>query len=142
MGELLDVRTFESRYRELVQEYGRDRANVSCIECERCHGCQSSTFCQDSERLIRCHFCVRCQNCSDSSHCRGSRGLIGCQHCVDSENCSSSSYVVRSVGLTGCTYCFGCVGLYDKDFHILNQPYSRKDYFALTSRLMKELRLG
>jgi hypothetical protein len=60
---------------------------------------------------------------------------------VDSEGCSSSSYVVRCVGLVGCTYCFGCVGLSNKDFHILNQPYSRKEYFALTSRLTKELRL-
>jgi hypothetical protein len=68
--------------------------------------------------------------------------VIACQHCVDCENCSTSSYAVRSFGLAGCTYCFGCVGLSNKDFHILNEPYPRKEYFAIVGRLTKELHLG
>jgi hypothetical protein len=31
------------------------------------------------------------------------------------------------------------VGLTNKDFHILNEPFSRQDYFAITRRLMREL---
>jgi len=142
VSERIDVRTFEAKYRELVAEFGRERGNTACIECERCQACSNSTFCKDSERLLRCHFCVRCQGCTDCSQCRGSKGLIGCQHCIECETCSSSSYLVRSVGLSGCSYCFGCVGLSNKDFHILNQPYSRKDYFAITAKLSKELRLA
>jgi hypothetical protein len=142
VADTLDARTFEARYRDLIQEFGRDRGNTACVECERCQGCSNSTFCKDSERLLRCHFCVRCQSCTDCAHCRASRGLIGCQHCTECENCSSSSYLVRSVGLSGCSYCFGCVGLSNKDFHILNQPFARKEYFAITSRLIQELRLG
>lgn len=142
MAEVLHARDFEARYRDLVQEFGRSRANTGCIECEGCQGCSSSTFCKDSERLLRCHFCVRCQNCTDCAHSRSSRGLNGCQHCNECENCSASSYLVRCVGLSGCTYCFGCVGLSNKDFQILNQPYARREYFAITSQLTKELRLG
>ena len=142
MSDGLDARSFESRYRELVQEFARDRGNTACVECERCQGCSHSTFCKDSERLLRCHFCVRCQNCTDSAHCRSSKGLIGCQHCIECDGCSSSSYLVRCTSLSGCTYCLGCVVLSSKDFHILNEPYSRKDYFAITRRLVKELRLG
>ena len=142
MSDAIDARSFESRYRELVSDFAKERGNTACVECERCQGCSTSTFCKDSERLLRCHFCMRCQGCTDSSHCRGSKGLMGCQHCVECENCSSSSYLVRSVGLSGCSYCFGCVGLSNKDFHILNQPYPRKEYFAITSRLMKELRIA
>jgi len=52
-----------------------------------------------------------------------------------------SAYLVRCTGLTGCTYCFGCVGLHQKDFHILNEPYERKAYFALTQQLAHELGL-
>ena len=141
MGDALDARRFEARYRELVAELGRQRENLGCVECEGCHGCSESTFCKESERLVRCHFCVRCQGCTDSAHCRASRSLIGCQHCVECENCSLSSYLVRGVGLSGCTYCFGCVGLSNKDFHILNEPYSRRDYFAITAQLAKALRI-
>jgi hypothetical protein len=49
---------------------------------------------------------------------------------------------VRCTSLTGCTYCFGCVGLSQRDFHILNEPCGRRDYFAITKRLAQELRLG
>ncbi|MEO8921051.1 MAG: hypothetical protein ABI488_26785 [Polyangiaceae bacterium] len=90
---------------------------------------------------MRCNFCVRCVQCSDSLHCRGSRGLNGCQHCIDCENCSTSSYLVRSIALSNCSYCFGCVGLTGRDFHILNERYERRDYFALTEHLTRELKL-
>jgi len=43
--------------------------------------------------------------------------------------------------LVNCSYCFGCVGLSGKDFYVLNEPYERRDYFALTERLAKELKL-
>ena len=140
MGDLT-AKIFEARLRELVQDMGRDHGNDSCVECERVSASSHSTFCRDSERLVRCHYCVRCSLCTDSSHCRGSRGLIGCQHCVECEGCSASSYLVRSTACTGCTYCFGCVGLSERDFHILNEPYGRKEYFEITKRLMEELRL-
>jgi hypothetical protein len=142
MAAELTARSFESRFRELVSSFGGERGNDSCVECERCTACAHSTFCRDSERLVRCHFCVRCALCTDSSHCRGSKSLIGCQHCIDSEGCSTSSYLIRCVSLTGCTYCFGCVGLSQRDFHVLNEPYGRRDYFAVTRRLAQELRIG
>jgi hypothetical protein len=50
--------------------------------------------------------------------------------------------VVRSNGLSNCVYCFGCVGLSGREFHILNKPYSRKDYFEITARLSRDLRIG
>jgi hypothetical protein len=141
MTSELSVREFESRYRTLVNGLSHERGNDSCVECERCSSCSYSTFCKDSERLVRCHFCVRCSMCSDALHCRGSRGLIGCQHCVDCDSCSQSAYLVRCLSLTGCQYCFGCVGLSGRDFHVLNEPYDRKAYFELTQRLTQELGL-
>ena len=83
-----------------------------------------------------------CEHCQGCTHCRDSKNLLSCNHCVASENCSRSSYVIKSVDCHGCSYCFGCVGLSDKDFHILNKPYDRSTYFALTAKLTKEMRLG
>lgn len=67
--------------------------------------------------------------------------LSGCHHCVECESSSGSSYLVRCVGMSSCSYCFGCVGLSGKDFHVLNEPYSRQDYFALVKRLRRDLGL-
>jgi hypothetical protein len=135
-------RAFQTRLRELMTSLGRERGNDGCVHCVDCRACQASTFCRDSERLVRCHYCVRCSMCTDCSHCTGSRGLLHCQHCVDSEGSSSSSYLVRCVAVTGCTYCFGCVGISNKDFHILNEPYPRAQYFEITRRLAADLKIS
>ncbi|AUX46176.1 caib/baif family protein [Sorangium cellulosum] len=133
---------FEAELRKLLQGHETGTANERCVECVACERCVDCTFCRGSKALQRCHYCVDSQRCADSTHCRGCRDLLKCSHCVASERCTQSSYLVRSVDCTGCTYCFGCVGLVRKDFHILNQPYDRSTYFALTSKLMRELGLG
>ncbi len=130
---------FEARLAELIQQSGRVRDNVGCIECVGCEGCQGCTFCRDSQRLVRCQYCVSCEDCQDCGHSQNCVGCVGCVHCQDCERCSHSAYLVRSVGLVHCTYCFGCVGLNRKDFHILNEPYDRRTYFALTQQLSREL---
>jgi hypothetical protein len=43
------------------------------------------------------------------------------------------------VELADCDYCFGCVGLNGAEFLILNEPYSRQDYFEITGQLRKQL---
>ena len=52
--------------------------------------------------LFNLRFCFMCsENCSD---------LLYCWHCI------------------GCRDCFGCVGLRNKQYHILNQPFSKEAY--------------
>jgi hypothetical protein len=36
---------------------------------------------------------------------------------------------------TNCTYCFGCINLDGEDFHILNQPFTREEYFKRLEEL-------
>ena len=67
--------------------------------------------------------------------CSNSHSLVYCEDC---DHCSRCNYVLRSTRCYECDYCFGCVGLVGKDFHILNKPYRRGDYF----RIVKELRAG
>jgi hypothetical protein len=133
---------FETELRRLLSEHGARTGNQGCVECTGCELCIDCSFCRASKSLLRCHYCVDCERCSDSTHCRGGRELISCHHCTAAERCRSSSYLVRSVDCDGCTYSFGCVGLSRKDFHILNKPYERSAYFALVTRLSRELGLG
>jgi hypothetical protein len=86
---------------------------------------------------LRCHYCVDAERLIQCTHCRSSVDLFGCNHCEGCERCVQSSYLVRSYDMNGCQYCFGCVGLVGKEFHVLNQPYSRSDYFALVGALKK-----
>jgi hypothetical protein len=136
----LDAREFERRFAELLRG-GDVPENTGCVECAGCRACTRCTFCRHSERLMRCHYCVDCEQCTDSAHCRQGRGLLGCQHCLGCDSCSFSSYLTRCRACTSCTYCFGCVGLSGRDFCILNQPFERDAYFAITRRLEKELQL-
>jgi hypothetical protein len=133
---------FETELRRLRETHEQDVANERCVECSACQRCKDCTFCKSSVALVRCHYCVDSRTSSDCTHCRGCKDLVSCNHCVQSERCAQSSYLVRSVDCTGCTYCFGCVGLNKKDFHILNKPYDRSTYFALTARLARELGIG
>ena len=139
---LLARAEFESELRRLLQSYEQQTENERCIECAGSERCKDSTFCKSSKALVRCHYCVDSQRCVDSTHCRASRDLMACNHCIACERCAQSSYLVKSIDCTGCTYCFGCVGLSKKDFHILNRPYDRSTYFALTGRLARDLGLG
>lgn len=129
---------FNQRFEQLLSA-ASVKDNEACIECHGCTACARSTFCRDSEHLIGCHYCVRSRHCTNCSHCRDSSRLVACHHCVECEECTGCRYVTRSRGLTNCTYCFGCVGLSNKDFYILNEPYSRKEYFELVEHLTRVL---
>ncbi len=139
--ERLSPAEFESRYQDLTRRLDSG-ANQDCIECNRCVACSRSTFCREGERLVGCHYCTSCKACTDCSHCRRCERLVGCNHCVASEDCTACSYLTRCRAMSNCSYCFGCVGLSSKDFHILNEPYSREDYFRITQELSRDLRLG
>ena len=132
---------FESRLRELMRVQAVSVENAHSIECQGCEKCLLCTFCRDSKSLTRCHYCTASSNCTDCAHCRGCTSCLACSHCIASERCTGSNYLVKCVGLSDCSYCFGCAGLSHKDFHILNEPYPKSDYFGVTRRLTQELKL-
>lgn len=132
---------FEAAFQELLAEHrGRSQTNQGSIECVDCEQCFECTFCRSSSGLVRCHYCHECTRCFNCTHCRDSSELLGCNHCVGSVRCTQSSYLALCVDCTDSSYCFGCVGLSKRDFHILNEPYERRDYFELTLRLSPSVR--
>ena len=132
---------FENSFRKLLADATSQKANTGCYACERCEGCQDCTFCVGSKNCSRCTYCRDCDDTRDSSHCIRAKQCLQCQHCVDCERCVRSAYLTKSIGCSDCTYCFGCVGLAKKDFHILNVPYPRDEWFKIVKQLEKELRI-
>jgi hypothetical protein len=135
----VDRATFERRLAELTRAQDSLRDNVGCVQCTRCERCIDSTFCQESVALRRCSYCKACRDCANCTSCTGCTGCNDCQHCSECTQCLRGAYLVRSSGCIDCSYCFGCVGLVGKDFHILNEPYGRTEYFATIAKLSREL---
>lgn len=138
---MIQPERFQAELAELVRAYESEKDNPRSIECHSSENCVECTFCRGCSGLLRCHYCVDCERCVLSTHCRSSKDLHSANHCVECERCSDSSYLVRSYDCVGSTYCFGCVGLVGKDFHILNEPYPRSEYFAVTAKLKAALRI-
>ena len=102
--------------------------------------CSESMFTTNSEDCYRCTYCDNCSRCSQCTQCKH---CVECHHstyCEYSERCTDCSYVVYSRDCYGCVFCFGCVGLVEKEFHILNEPYPRDAYFKLVKVLTKALK--
>jgi len=137
----MDRNEFVSTFKHLTDELGGDMRNVTCLNSS---AMRASTRCMFSKNLDSCYCCTHCEDCNNSANlaqsslcswCNESAYLVNCQYC------SRSAYLIRCVSCNDCNYCFGCVGLDKRDFHILNVPYSRKEYFEIVKSLKSQLGL-
>ncbi len=77
---------------------------------------ESSQLCYQictSQALNNCNFCYFCLQSSDLEFCE----------CVNASE-----------------FCFGCISLHRKKYYILNQPYSKEEYFKITAEIKADLR--
>ena len=138
----LDAREFERRLAELQRRYEGAKDGQGSYGCVRCVDCTACMFCIDCEECYRCTHCRSCTRCTASTHCIDCRGCHESSYCRSSESCSGSSFLTLCRECTECTYCFGCVGLHNKEFYILNERYDRQTYFEIVARLERELGLS
>jgi hypothetical protein len=129
---------FAAELERLRRTEGPPSDNPASYRTEGCERCISCTFCQSCTDCYRCTHCVGCSSTTGSKHCVRCTRCHDCSHCEDSEDCTGSNYLVECLSCTDCTYCLGCVGLTKKEFHILNVPYPRSEYF----KRLKALRGG
>ncbi len=120
----LGKREFLEEYARLTKQFSSDPGNPGSYACKDCEGCAN---------------CIRCELCNNCTHCIDSRNCHSCAYCIQSENCTGSAYLVMSKSMSECNYCFGCVGLRNKDFHILNVEFSRTEYFKVVNKLRRDL---
>jgi hypothetical protein len=104
-----------------------------CLDCNRCRFCVQCVRCDDCSNCEQCH---DCRACTKSKLCRGCARSGSLEMC---EGCEDSQYLVLCVDCTNCSQCFACVGLKGEEFFVLNQRYSRKDYFPVVQALKKRL---
>ena len=126
---------FEAELKKLVQEYGRSEENPGSYKSDGCVRCFDCMFTTQSSDCYKCTYCERCASCTECTHCRGCTNTHGSSYCTESKDLAACSYVVKSQNCYECLFCFGCVGLVKKEFHILNRPFKRDEYFKLVAKL-------
>ncbi len=137
----MDPKDFQRELKELEHRYATDPVNNKSHSLVNCTRCSSCVFCQESDRCYRCSYCDKCDNSTNLTHCTKNSSCHNMANSVECASCTNSAFLVMCKDMTECNYCFGCVGLSRKDFHILNEPYSRSEYFEITSQLHKLLRI-
>lgn len=89
-------------------------------------------FCEDCMYIT--NFSLYCKNCAD---CYGVQRCERCYECLDSKNCFNCSYAILSLQCTDSQFLYNCRNvqnsflcwdLQNKQYHFLNQPYSKEEY--------------
>jgi hypothetical protein len=126
---------FEAELRKLVQDYGRSQESPGSYRSEKSMRCFDCMFTTASQDCYKCTYCEACSACTGCTHCRECTSVHASSYCVRSSQLSGCTYVLMSQNCYDCVFCFGCVGLVKKEFHILNRPFKRDEYFKLVAKL-------
>jgi len=122
----------------------------SCEDCIGNHLTESKNCyrCHDSFALEDCFYCIETngnKNCADHTVCFENEWcyqcihsplnntcnfLFQCDYCSDSEFCAFSKNLKN---------CFGCVYMENKEYYILNKPFTPQEYRKEVERIKSEL---
>jgi len=94
------------------------------------YGSLGTKDCMDTAMVsINSSQCYNSQCCLDNCH-----KLIACNYCV---NVQESYYMDNC---KNCKNCFWCVWLKDKQYYILNKPYSKSEYEKTITKIITQLK--
>lgn len=88
-----------------------------------CKNCFDATFSGDSEQL--------------SYEFIDSTTLFNCNYVIYCGHCSDSSYIINCANVKNC---LGCVGLYQKEYCILNHQLTKEDYEIKSKQILEDLK--
>ena len=107
--------------------------------CGFCNIVGTSRNCYLLYGSIDCENCYygnpfKCKDCCDSLTLRNSELCLEgvdsnrLYHCYRCQNCENSRDLMFCLDVRNSSNCFACVGLNRKQYHILNEPYSKEAY--------------
>ena len=103
-------------------------SSVNCEDCKDIYECSGVTHGYDMDNTsVATGLCY--QNVSGTT-------LFNCQFTANSHNCSDSTYLLDCFELKRC---FGCIGLYNQQYCILNKHYSYQAYYETLQRLVQHM---
>lgn len=90
--------------------------------CARNERCMYSTAINDSYGCVDNFFVHKGDNCYDCIDIENCHSIVSSQSC---KQCYDSYYLYDC---RGCRNCIACAGLRQKEYHILNKPYSKEEF--------------
>lgn len=143
-------RKFEELQKQTPRLYSHQLNTINCVgdyiyNSQNCFCCWDVNHCED------CCYLNNLDNCEDSYDCNfgGSIPVKLCYECmstIDLYNCNFCNTCWYSQSLEYCEYvfnshdCFGCISLNHAEYCILNQKYSKDEYFKKVSKLKAEMK--
>lgn len=109
---------------------------------KNCHACYDL---KDSEDCTYLSHALSMKDCMDGDFLYGAELCYECVS-VDGFNCNFCYVVWESSDMEfcelcfNCKHCFGCIGLKNREYHILNRPYSPEEYVAKIEEIKSVLR--
>lgn len=98
---------------------------------------QDSGYCLESKKLKDCYDITILENSELCYQVCSSHVLNNCSFCYFCVNGSDLEFCECVIASE---FCFGCISLHRKKYYILNQPYSKEEYFKTTAAIKAELR--
>lgn len=127
------------------------------LQIDKCEN-SSGNFIHNCKDCENCYLLSYHENCANTAfsgpHAKmtlDSVGTVGGEmvymtslpvYCYDARFCFSTShcrFVQYSAYLQNCHYCFGCCGLVNEKYCILNKKYSKGDYENLLPKIIKHM---
>lgn len=105
-----------------------------CFDCARSENC---AYCYDSHRNKNCYDLTQTFSSENSYECTDSNKLHNCFYVNGSDTVYDSGF---------CEYCrdshnlFGCVGLHQKQYCILNKQYTKEQYEGEIKKIMSSFK--
>lgn len=152
MTDAMFRREFTERFREL--SLSRPKRCTWNLNTEDCSGdylqnAKSATHCFSSMDLEDCMYVfntIDMENCMDTTRGSFSRNLYECKATSDLSDTCFSNLTYQCDNLLYCDNahgsknCFGCFGIKNARYCILNMQYSKKEYEELVPIIVKHMR--
>lgn len=117
--------------------------NENCDYCNIVGSCKNCYLCFGSIESENCYYGnpFRCRDCCDCLLPRNSELCLECTDCnrlynsYRCQNCSDSQDLLYCLEVRNSHHCFASIGLNRKEYHILNKPYTKEQYFDFLSKV-------
>lgn len=150
----------KEKYEEIIKNHQKDPRkfpinNLKNKQTENCFGnnlmeCKNCTFTFSSHACDQLKYAniglladhsYDITNCgTDYSYNYQEIGSYFNQHCAFNVGINTCKNCRYSIDCFNCSDCFGCTGLRNKSYCILNQQYEKEDYFKLIEHIIQKMK--
>jgi len=151
-GSYASVHSLKQRFDEILRNEVIHRPNFNLktydsegdylLDDKNCHNCFTIS---ESEDCYNCIRGMKQKSTIDNDDCWDSELMGNCGNCFEAYalkycNWSASRYSEYLDLCIECEYCFGCVGLRNKKYCILNRQYSEEEYKKLRDQIIIDMK--